>query len=344
MKIVFLVINYMPHQLVSIKSVIKNYNAEVYAFNFKDAHTIPSGIENLHTYELKDFTRIELLNKLIDIKPVLLVVAGWIVDDFVWAAKQIRKKLNIPVVTYSDTQWRGTWKQKINCLISPWHLKRAFSHIWVAGVYQYEYARKLGFAKKRIIYNSLSCDMELFRWVSLEQKQSTYPKNILFIGRFVPVKGLDLLIDAWQQIPDKKGWTLTLIGDGPLKVLIKNIDGIIIKDFMPQSDLIKEMEQAGCFVLSSVFEQWSLVVHEAVAAGLPVIATNVCGASPHFVVSGYNGFQVTVNSNSIKNAIENIIALSSTQLYQYSLNSRKMAENITPELGAAQLMSVLRKI
>ncbi len=341
MKIVFLVISYMPHRLVSIKSVIKMQGAEVHSFSYKDAHTIPQEIENLHTYELKDFSRKELLNRILEINPEIIVVAGWAVKDYVWVAKQIKKRLNIPIISNSDTQWRNTWKQKINAIISPWHLKKAFTHLWVAGIYQFEYARKLGFKKNKIIYNSLSCDTELFNKVSLDQKLLAYPKNFLFIGRFIEVKGLDLLIEAWKQIPDKNGWTLTLIGDGPIKEQFQNIEKVVIKNFMPQSELIKEIKRAGCFILPSVFEPWALVIHEAAVAGLPIIATNVCGAAPHFVVSGYNGFQVNVNSKSIKHAMENIIALSSTQLYQFSLNSKYLAKNITPELGTAQLMSVL---
>lgn len=343
MKIVFLVINYMPHQLVAINTVLQHYKTEIHAFSYKDPQTIPGNIKNLHTYELKNFSRKAFLSSLIEINPEMIVVAGWAVADFVWAATQIRKKLKIPVVSYSDTQWRGTWRQQVNCLISPLHLKKAFTHLWVAGIYQYEYARKLGFMKNQIIYNSLSCDLELFMKVSVEHKKENYPKSFLFIGRFVPVKGLDLLMEAWEQISDKKGWTLTLVGDGPLKLKAQcqNKEHVIVKDFMPQTELIKEIERAGCFILPSVFEPWALVIHEAASSGLPIIATNVCGACPHFVINGYNGFQVQANVESLKNSLERIIAMEPIQLYQFSNNSRKLAANITPELGAAQLMSVL---
>lgn len=344
MKAVFLVINYMPHQLVSIQTVINNYQVKVHAFSFKENTKIPDNVENLVTYRLKDFSRAAFLNKIIEINPCLMVVAGWAVPDFVWAAKQVRKKLEIPVVSYSDTQWCGTWKQKINSMISPWHLKKAFSHIWVAGLYQYEYARKLGFTKEQIIYNSLSCNLKLFSQASITHKQNNYPKNFLFIGRFVPVKGLNLLIEAWNQIADKKAWTLTLVGDGPEKDAMKNIHRVTVKDFMSQSELIKEIEQSGCFILPSIFEPWALVIHEAAASGLPIIATNVCGAAPHFVISGYNGYQIEPNIESIKRSLEKVMALNENQLIQFSKNSRKLAENITPELGAAQLMSVLNKI
>jgi len=341
MKIIFLVIDYMPHQLISIKEILKYPKVEIHSFSCKNSDTIPIGIQGLYSYKLSDYSKTNFLETLIELKPDLLVVAGWFISEYVWVAKKIRKLLLIPVVTYSDTQWQGTWKQKINCLISHWYVKKAFSHIWIAGFYQYEYARKLGFAKNNIIYNSLSCNLELFKTVRLEHKSTCYPKNFLFIGRFIPVKGLEFLRNAWEQIPDKQGWTLTLVGIGPLKELFLNTEGVIIKDFMAQKELINEMETAGCFVLPSFFEPWAVVIHEAVAAGLPVIATNVCGATPHFVVSGFNGFQVNVDSKSIQQAMKQIMELNTEQLIRFSYNSRCLAQSITPELGAANLMSII---
>jgi hypothetical protein len=46
---------------------------------------------------------------------------------------------------------------------------------------------------------------------------------------------------------------------------------------------------------------------------------------------------------SIKRALEKVMALSEVQLIQFSENSKKLAESITPELGAAQLMSILKE-
>jgi glycosyltransferase involved in cell wall biosynthesis len=183
--------------------------------------------------------------------------------------------------------------------------------------------------------------MTLFRKVLISHKQNNYPKNFLFIGRFVPVKGLDLLICAWKNISNKKGWTLTLVGDGPQKIEYMHEPGVIVKDFMTQNKLITEIEQAGCFILPSVFEPWALVIHEAAASGLPIIATNVCGAAPHFVISGHNGYQVKPVAKNIQLAMEKIMDLETEQLMQYSENSKKLAESITPELGAAQLMSII---
>jgi glycosyltransferase involved in cell wall biosynthesis len=342
MRAVFLIINYMPHQLVTINTLIETYQLEIHSIAFKNNTTPPENTQYLKTYNLEDFSRPILLKTIVSLQPEIMVVAGWAVPDFVWAAKQVRKKLNIPVVSYSDTQWMGTWRQQVNTLISPWHLKNAFTHLWVAGMYQYEYARRLGFAKHKIIYNSLSCDLNLFKKVSLDHKLGNYPKNFLFVGRFVEVKGLDILLNAWKQISDKKGWTLTLIGQGHLKDQIKANNELIVKDFMPQAQLLNEMAHAGCFVLPSTFEPWALVLHEAAVAGLPIISTNVCGAASHFVIPGYNGYQVNPNIKDLKEAMEKIIDLELVELIRYSKNSQNLGNLISPEFGGAQLMSVIK--
>ncbi|WP_340112516.1 glycosyltransferase family 4 protein [Maribellus mangrovi] len=342
MKIVFLVASYMPHQIVSIRALLDNYDVEIHSFSVSKNYTyVPGNIEGLVTYPPGQFHSDKLYTEILKINPKLVVVAGWFIKDFVNVSKKIRKELDIPVVSYSDTQWTGSIKQKINTIISPWFLKKTFSHIWVAGIYQYEYARKLGFRKEKILYNGLSCDVKLFNKVSTEKKRKEYPKKFIFVGRFVEVKGLDNLLNAWRQIKDKRGWKLSMIGDGPLKEQFLNDNSIIVNDFMPHNELIQEMQNSGCFILPSVFEPWALVIHEAVAAGLPVIATTICGATPHFVINNWNGYSINTEVQNLKEAMQKIMLADSKQLYDFSIHSKRIAENITPEIGAANLMSIV---
>ena len=339
MKIVFLIIDYMPHQLVSINTLIARHDAEVTAFVYTNKETIPDNTKNLTSIPTENLTRKQLLNAVAQIDPRLLVVAGWAIEDYVWVAKQVRSKLKIPTVAYTDSQWRNTLRQNINCIISRWHVRKAFSHLWVAGTYQFEYARRLGFQKENIIYQSLSCDVDFFNQIPLPTP-GNYPKNFLFIGRFIELKGIDLLLEAWKRIDDRQGWQLTLIGDGPLKSKFDTPD-VICKGFMTHEDIKDEMIDAGCLVLPSLVESWAMVIHEAAAGGLPIICSQACGAAPHFVITGYNGHQVSGTVESIKNAMTAIIDMQERDLVKFAERSRKLSKNITPEKGAANLMSIL---
>jgi len=341
MKVVFLIIDYAPHQVVSIQSLIKFYDIEVYSFTQNKIDSVPFDSNKFFHFFYGDFSRDNILNQILNINPSFIVVSGWINKDFVWISSKIRKKLKISTVACSDTQWRNTLSQNLNCLFSFFYIKNAFSHIWVSGILQYEYAVRLGFSRKNIIFNSLSCDLELFSNFSIDFKRSSYPRNFLFVGRFIPLKGIDLLLEAWNLISDKKNWTLTLIGEGSMFDKVSSYNNVIIKDFLSQKQLINEYKFSGCFVLPSLFEQWGLVIHEAAACGLPIIATDVCGAVPHFLIDGFNGFKVNTSIDSIKLALIKIMSMDDQDLFKFGENSKLLSKSITPEIGAAQLMSLM---
>lgn len=342
MKSVFLIIDYVPHQIVSIKTLIEKYNCNVLAFHVgKLQNNLPHNLQNFSTKQYQSLSKEEILNEIKLYEPEIVVTAGWMISEYNWVCKQLRKKTKIPVVAMSDTPWYGTWRQKINALISPFHVKKAFTHLWVSGIRQYDYARKLGFSNNQIIFNSLSADNKLFHHVDIERKKTNYPKNFLYVGRFAPEKGLNILLEAWEKIEDKQGWTLTLIGDGPLKNEFIHREDIKIKDYMAHDELLMEMQNAGCFVLPSLHESWALVIHEAACAGLPIICTEVCGAAPHFVIDKFNGFQVNKgDSQDLANKIVLLMNHTDKELIEMSTKSRVLSNRISPDITVASLLAI----
>lgn len=342
MKLVFLVIDYVPHQILSIKNLIENTNAEVLAFHVGRLYeTTPNDLTNFSTTLYKSYSKQQLLQKIKDHAPDAIITAGWMIPEYNWVCKQLKKSSNIPIVAMSDTPWYGTWKQKINALISPFHVKKAFTHLWVAGIRQYDYARKLGFSNEQIIFNSLCGDTETFNKVQLEPKKESYPKNFIYIGRFEKIKGLHNLIKAWGSIEDKKGWTFTLIGAGTLKEELQKSEGFIVKDYMTQDKLVAELQNAGCFVLPSLHEPWALVIHEAAIAGLPIICTETCGAAPHFVINNYNGFKIKNNDvDHLQQKLTQIINVTDNQLCLMSENSRYISTLINRNIQIASISQI----
>ncbi len=77
-----------------------------------------------------------------------------------------------------------------------------------------------------------------------------------------------------------------------------------------QSDLFKKYFAGDCLILPSYNEPWGLVVNEAMAASLPIIISDQCGASLDLVKNEYNGYIVKAGdvgdiANAIKKLIEN---------------------------------------
>lgn len=112
---------------------------------------------------------------------------------------------------------------------------------------------------------------------------------ILASGRLCHQKGFDQLLHAWHKACDDfPSWTLRIIGDGPDKASLQQLCRHLQLDERVewggfQSDVAREYRRAGFFCLSSRFEGFGLVVIEAMAAGLPVVAFD-CDAGPGEIV------------------------------------------------------------
>jgi glycosyltransferase involved in cell wall biosynthesis len=123
-------------------------------------------------------------------------------------------------------------------------------------------------------------------------------RHVLFCGRLIELKRLDTLIDAFNAVADDRpDWNLVIVGDGPLKNELRArvrpdlAERVIWAGFIGDSATIAAVYRAcDVLVLPSRFDQWALVVNEAVAAGLALITSDVVGASDDLLRPGVNGF------------------------------------------------------
>ena len=144
-------------------------------------------------------------------------------------------------------------------------------------------------------------------------------KQFISIGNLLPSKRFDLTISAFArvcQIFDDT--TLTIIGTGPqLKSLHKLTlekkiqDKVKFCGFIPNSSLPKLYKESVCFVLPSDFETFGVVYAEAIACGIPAIATR-CGG-PEDIVNSTNGIIIPLNDED---------ALFDAMIFMYN-NSKK---------------------
>jgi glycosyltransferase involved in cell wall biosynthesis len=299
-------------------------------------------IEYLNRSDFKTSAQLYLFIKTIN--PALIYVAGWTDKLYCLTTKKIKKENNIPIISGFDSPWVGKL-QWANVLFSKFRQRTWFTHILVAGMRQFEYAKRLGFKNHQIMSPVYSADMNLFEHVDITDKKDKYPHNLLFIGRLSEEKGIRLLLKAWNSVTNKKDWTLTIIGNGKLKDEILRNKNVVLKDFMSQTEIIYEMQNSGCFILPSTFEPWALVIHEAAAAGLPITATTNCGATTSFLINDYNGFSFLPGSiPQIENVIKKIITTSDEELYAMGERSKMLAKKIKPEYVAAAILGTLNEL
>jgi glycosyltransferase involved in cell wall biosynthesis len=146
------------------------------------------------------------------------------------------------------------------------------------------------------------------------------PARVLFIGRLEESKGLRELLSAFKTV--KSGNTssvLRIVGRGSLEPEVQAAasagTGVKALGPLPQTAIPGELARARCLVLPSVTtewgrEPWGLVVNEAMAAGVPVIATEAVGAAAGGLVQdGRNGFVVPErNPKALATAISRLVS------------------------------------
>jgi len=120
------------------------------------------------------------------------------------------------------------------------------------------------------------------------ERQSNKTMHFVFAGRLVPVKGLDLLLEAFKKVAQETNSHLEIIGEGPmqpqLESLVASLDlqnYVHFSGMVSQQQIAKKFAAANIFVFPSVRECGGAAVLEAMASGLPVIAINWGGPSDY---------------------------------------------------------------
>jgi glycosyltransferase involved in cell wall biosynthesis len=150
-----------------------------------------------------------------------------------------------------------------------------------------------GVHKDKIVYIPNSVDTEYYTPPIL--KTSDSPMNILFVGRLTEQKGVDTLLRAIKELIGKgiNHLSLTLVGDGPLRVELESIvNALEIKKYVKfagsMSDVIQYYHNSHILVIPSHWEGLSLVLLEGMACGLPIVASNL-GGNREGIEDGING-------------------------------------------------------
>lgn len=123
--------------------------------------------------------------------------------------------------------------------------------------------------------------------------------RLLFVGRLAAVKGLPVLLDAVAALAKQRpGITLRLAGDGPdrsaLEARAKKLgiaNNVEFLGYQSQAQVRQLLQRTDAFVMASFAEGVPVVLMEAMAAGVPVVATRIAGV-PELVDDGASGFLV----------------------------------------------------
>ena len=123
----------------------------------------------------------------------------------------------------------------------------------------------------------------------------------LTASRFVAKKNIAGLLNAYADYVRQStapAWSLVIVGDGELapslrrQVAALGLTQLVhFPGYLAAEEMAHYYGLASAFILASAYaEQWGLVVNEAMAAGLPVLVSDICGCAPDLVIEGVTGF------------------------------------------------------
>lgn len=195
-------------------------------------------------------------------------------------------------------------------------------------------------AHAEVIHNIV--DISHFQYVKRNPKDNF---TFISVGNLVSIKCFDLLIEAFADaFNDDKAVLLKVVGNGPERDKLQHLvnqydinDRIILMNEVGREKLEKIYPEGDAFVLASRSETFGVVFVEAMATGLPVIATD-CGGPSDFV-NEQNGYLIPIDD---KQAL--IGALIKMRNNAYNFNSLEISEMCVKQFSPENIGNALTNL
>ena len=189
-------------------------------------------------------------------------------------------------------------------------------------------------------------DVEKYRPVDRDWS----PAHLLFTGRLVYQKGLDLLLEALSALQDLP-WRLTVVGDGPeLDSLTQQAQTLGLGDridfvgWKSRQDLLPYYHDANLFVFPSRHEGMPNSLLEAMSCGLPAIATDIAG-NQELVVDGENGLLVpSEDVGALRDALRTLISQEHLRAEMGEAARQHILESYSWQATAQAYLTLLKQV
>lgn len=310
--ILILFVEITSYNIARIKNVYEQ-NKE-YHFTYVYANKSVSGhktnlplVDNAVVLEGSSRDKIGQLRKILQSTDYeMMIINGYVDAVNMWLIRQARR-MHIPYAIETDTPLHIPGNP-VKRLLKRAYLTRIFrgkAYGFPGGTRQAEVFRYYGMDPSHISIMPMTVDTKEFIKVAAAQAKEFYKekhgfsgrKVVLYVGRFAEEKNLSSLISAMAELGKQHDdVALCLVGKGPQHDELKaQIDHLGIADLtrMESYKLMPELAEFYCladvFVLPSSFEPWGLVVNEALACSVPVIAAEQVGCVDDLIQKGING-------------------------------------------------------
>jgi len=218
------------------------------------------------------------------------------------------RRNGLPNYMFADSNVYGDrvtgWRRWVKRHYLSW-VVRSLSGLMPCGEYGRRYFEAYGGAAKPSFFMPHEPDYRRIFEATAEDRDRAETKfqlqngrrRFIYSGRLAAVKRVDTLIDAFVKIAgDRPDWDLLIVGGGPLEAELKSrvpdalLNRVAWTGFIDDPYELAALYTCGeVFILPSSYEPWAVVVCEAAAAGLAIIASQVVGAAGELCRNGVNG-------------------------------------------------------
>ena len=213
-------------------------------------------------------------------RPDIVFLCGWFYQPYRELVQRPALR-SAKFVLGMDTAWTGSWRQRLNQVRLRGFMRR-MDQVIVAGSRSQELARRLGTPLSKVRTGFYGFDFKTFeaQGKSTLDRAAEWPRRFLFAGRYVPAKGLGVLMDAYRTYRNsvEDPWPLDVCGAGPEASRFSGETSVRDLGYVQPSGLPKVFADHGVFVMPSLDEPWGVAVAEAAATGLPLVCSDACGA------------------------------------------------------------------
>lgn len=219
------------------------------------------------------------------------------------------RRAGVPLFLFGDSNIRGDLAAGLKAQLKRRLVRRVVRDVtacFPCGSLGAAYFEKYGCPRDRIYYFPYEPDYDLIAGTPAAEVDAAAAKfgldrgrrRIVYSGRLIDVKRVDLLVDAFAQIAaERPEWDLLVIGGGPLRESLEaRLPGplrarVQWTGFIDDQRAVSSLYRASdVLVLPSDYEPWAVVINEAAAAGMAIVASDVVGAAAELVRDGVNGF------------------------------------------------------
>ncbi len=297
-----------------------------------------------------------LVKHISSLKPDVIVADGF----FKWTLPALihRVRFGTPlVIAYERTRHTERNAQGLRTMYRRQVVKRADAMDCSGRLCKEYTVEDLGMDPERITLGHMSADTEGLEAAvdaipedereSLRAKLGMTGVTFLYVGRLDARKGIHEMLDGWQAAgfaPDEA--TLLLVGDGPqreeLEARAAKMHGVVVAGRVPYDELPPYYAAADAFLITTLEDNWSLVVPEAMASGLPILSSVYNGCWPE-LVRGENGWTFTPeNTNELATCLQQAKARGRPGLASMGRKSREIVGDYGPRNAARSIVEACR--